>query len=75
LGLLGIVATVLIIYAGFLWMTAGGDDSKAETARKIIFSAVIGLAIILMAFAITKFVSLSLFKATTNKDYPVSVTN
>ncbi|MFA7314583.1 MAG: hypothetical protein WC025_01465 [Candidatus Magasanikbacteria bacterium] len=71
LGLLGIVATVLIIYAGFLWMTAGGEDAKAEKARKIIFAAVIGLAIILLAFAITKYVSTNLFKATTGNDYPV----
>jgi len=64
LGLLGIVATVLIIYAGFLWMTAGGDENKAGTARKIIFAAVIGLVIILMAFAITKYVAENLYNAT-----------
>ncbi|EKE07510.1 MAG: hypothetical protein ACD_18C00064G0009 [uncultured bacterium] len=64
LGLLGIVATVLIIYAGFLWMTAGGDEGKAESARKIISAAVIGLVIILMAYSITRYVAINLYDAT-----------
>ena len=33
LGLLGTVALVLILYAGFMWMTAGGDDEKAGSAK------------------------------------------
>ena len=70
LGLLGIIATMLIIYAGFLWMTGGGDQTKVDKARKIIFSAIIGLVIILMAFAITRYVSTSLFEATTGNIYP-----
>ncbi|MFA4871486.1 MAG: LamG-like jellyroll fold domain-containing protein [Patescibacteria group bacterium] len=56
LGFLGLVAVILIIYAGFLWMTAGGDEKKIETAKKIILGAVIGLIIILSAFAIVSFV-------------------
>ncbi|MFA6427206.1 MAG: pilin [Candidatus Magasanikbacteria bacterium] len=64
LGLLGIIATVLIIYAGFLWMTAGGNEEKAGEARKIIFAAVIGIVIILMAFAISNFVLENLMDAT-----------
>ncbi|OIO18945.1 MAG: hypothetical protein COY69_02045 [Candidatus Magasanikbacteria bacterium CG_4_10_14_0_8_um_filter_32_14] len=70
LGLLGIIATVLIIYSGFLWMTSGGEQTKVDKARKIIFSAIIGLVIILMAFAITRYVSASLFEATTGNVYP-----
>lgn len=64
LGLLGIVATVLIIYAGFLWMTAGGDDGKVEKARGIIFAAIMGLLIILMAYAITRYITINLYQAT-----------
>ena len=69
LGLLGIIFIVLTLYSGFTWMTAGGNESKAESARKILFSAVIGLVIILSAFTITNFVLKSGYKATTGYDY------
>lgn len=69
LGLLGIVATVLIIYAGFRWMTAGGNEDSVKTARQILFSAVIGLVIILTAYAVTNFVLRELFEATTKMPY------
>ncbi len=55
-GLVGIVMVVLIIYAGFLWMTAGGNDEQIGKAKKIIINATIGLAIMLSAVAIVSFV-------------------
>lgn len=55
LGFLGLVALILIIYAGFLWMTSAGDESKVERAKKIIINAVIGIVIILSSFAITTY--------------------
>ena len=64
LGILGIVALVLIIYAGFLWMTAGGDEEKVARAKKIMAQAVIGLIIILASFAITTFIISKLVEAT-----------
>ncbi len=56
LGLLGIIFLVLIIYAGFLWMTAQGDEEKVKKAKEILQRAVIGLVIIVSAYAITYFV-------------------
>jgi hypothetical protein len=56
LGLLGVVFLLLVLYAGFLWMTAGGDDKQVEKARKMLTNATIGLVIILSAYAITTFV-------------------
>ncbi|MFA5128279.1 MAG: LamG-like jellyroll fold domain-containing protein [Patescibacteria group bacterium] len=64
LGLLGIVALVLILYGGFVWMTAGGDEEKIQKAKKILVNAVIGLIIILSAYAIASFVINTLVKAT-----------
>ncbi len=55
-GVLGIVLTCLVIYAGFLYMTAGGDPAKTTKAKDIIKNAIIGLIIALSAFAITQFV-------------------
>lgn len=65
LGLLGIVALVLIIYGGYLWMTAGGNDEQITTAKKFLFNTAIGLAIILSAYAIVSFVISKLTGATT----------
>lgn len=69
LGLLGLIAVILILYAGFTWMTSGGNDEKISQARKTLISAVIGLAIILSAYAITNFVVSSLYEATTGGVY------
>lgn len=65
LGFLGILAVVLILYAGFKWMTAGGNEENAAAAKKIMTAAVIGLLIILSALAITIFVANQLIRATT----------
>jgi len=56
LGLLAFVAVVMIIIGGFWWMTAGGNDEKVGKAKNMIQAAVIGLVIILLAWAITIFV-------------------
>jgi predicted permease len=56
LGFMGIILLCIILWAGFLWMTAGGDSKKTETATALIKNAVIGLIIIVAAFAISNFV-------------------
>ncbi len=66
LGLLGIVAVVLILYGGFIWMTAGGDEERISQAKKILINAIIGLAIILSSYAIASFVISKLVGATSN---------
>ena len=68
LSLLGIIALLIILYAGFMWMTAGGNEEKIGTARQTLWAAVIGLAIILSAYAITNFVFRSLYQATTGAE-------
>lgn len=64
LGFLGIILLGYFLYAGFLWMTSGGSDDKAEEARTMIKNAVIGLIIIVSAFAISNFVLGSLVNVT-----------
>jgi Zn-dependent protease with chaperone function len=64
LGLLGIVAVVIVLSGGFKWMVAGGDEGKVDEAKKLITAGVIGLAIILSAYAIAQFVITSLIEAT-----------
>src|SRR3989344_9681189 len=60
MGLLGIVAVVIILLGGFKWMTAAGNEEKVDKAKKMIFAGIIGLAIILSAYAISRFVIESL---------------
>ena len=64
LGILGIVAVVIVLWGGVMWMTAGGSEDKVGKAKKILFSGIIGLVIILSAFALTQFVVNQLIGAT-----------
>lgn len=64
LGFLGIIAVLIILYGGFLWMTAAGNDDKIGKAKKMIAAGVIGLIIILMAFGLAQFIINALYNAT-----------
>jgi len=64
LGFLGVIFVILIIYAGFLWMTAGGNEEKIKKAKGLITNATIGLLIVLAAYTITHFVIKYIFEAT-----------
>lgn len=65
LGFLGIVAVVIILAGGFLWMTAGGGEEKVGKAKKLLIAGIIGLVIILSAYAIAAYVIGSLKGAIT----------
>jgi heme/copper-type cytochrome/quinol oxidase subunit 2 len=64
LGFLGIIAVVIVLLGGFKYMVAGGNEEKTTEAKKLIVSGIIGLAIILSAWAITSFVITRLVTAT-----------
>jgi hypothetical protein len=64
LGFLGIIAVVIVLLGGFKYMVAGGNEEKTSEAKKLIVSGIIGLAIILSAWAITSFVITRLVTAT-----------
>lgn len=56
LAFLGVVAVVVIIIGGFMWMTAAGNEEKVGKAKKVIIQGLIGLVIVLLAYAISAFV-------------------
>ncbi len=56
LGFLGILAVLIVLWAGFLWMTATGNEDQIAKAKGILIAGVIGLLIIMSAYAITTFV-------------------
>ncbi|MCX6745533.1 MAG: hypothetical protein NTX00_00775 [Candidatus Parcubacteria bacterium] len=57
LGLLGIIFIVIIIYAGFLYITSQGTPETIKKAKSTIFYALIGLIIILTSYALASFVT------------------
>lgn len=64
LGFLGIIAVIIIILGGFKWMVSGGQEDRADEAKRMIGSGILGLVLILAAFGIAQFVLGSLFSAT-----------
>lgn len=53
LGLVGLFAFVMAVYAGTLWMTAAGDSDKIDKAKDILRAVVIGAAILVSAYSIS----------------------
>ncbi|MCL5795056.1 MAG: hypothetical protein M1338_01735 [Patescibacteria group bacterium] len=64
MGFLGIIAIIIILWGGFKWMTAGGNEEKVGEAKKIITAGIIGLIIIFISYAIATFVISQLITAT-----------
>jgi hypothetical protein len=73
LGFLGLIFLLLTLYAGFMWMTSAGNEDRVETAKKILWGAIIGIGIVLFAYAITEFVVTNLYEASTNKPYTTPI--
>lgn len=53
LSFLGVLFLMLTVYGGYLWMTSAGNEDQVMKGKKIIVSAVIGLVIIVAAYAVT----------------------
>jgi len=53
LSFLGVIFTIIIIYAGFKWMMAEGNTESVTQAKSLLKNAVIGLIIVLAAYAIS----------------------
>ncbi|MBI4407324.1 MAG: hypothetical protein HY565_02375 [Candidatus Kerfeldbacteria bacterium] len=56
LSLLAAVCVGLLLYAGFLWVWARGNQEEVTKAKDIIQGTIIGLVIVLAALGITQFV-------------------
>lgn len=65
LSFVGIIFLSLMVYAGYLWMTARGETEQVEKAKKIIIQSVVGLAITVGAYSITAFVVPAVLERTT----------
>lgn len=56
LSFLGVIFLILMVYGGYMWMTAAGNEEKAKKARALIQAAVLGLIVVVGAYAMTIFV-------------------
>jgi amino acid transporter len=65
LGFLGLIAVIIILVGGFKWMTAMGNEDTVDKAKDLIKAGVIGLVIVLAAYAIATFVINTIVTATT----------
>lgn len=65
LGFMGIIFLVLIIIAGFKYMTSSGNEEKVKEAVSQIKTGVIGLIIIVTAYAITDYITSCVLDITT----------
>lgn len=74
LTVVGIAVFVRILYAGFLWLTAAGNASKAGDAKNKIQSAVIGAILLFAAYLILYIINPDLVKNTFNFNIPKSET-
>lgn len=54
--IIGIVFMMLIVYGGFLRMTATGEEEKVKKSTKVITGAIIGLAVVIFSYSISTFV-------------------
>lgn len=71
LSLSGTIFLALTVYAGFLWMTASGNEEQVTKATGIIKMATIGLIITLAAFSITAFVIAKVGSSTQSAPPPI----
>ena len=56
LGFFGLTAVIMIIYGGFTYLTAGGNEEKVESAKDTLRRAVVGMVIVMLSYAIVTFV-------------------
>ena len=59
----GAVAVFIIVLAGYSYVTAVGDPAKIAKAKNAIMYAIVGIVVILIAFAITQFVIVKMASA------------
>lgn len=52
----GVIFMALMVYAGYLWMTARGDENKIDKAQSMIRGAIVGMIITVGAYSITNFI-------------------
>lgn len=56
MGIMGTIALVVLVSAGVMWMTTGGNSSKEEQAKDMMLWGAMGVIVILSSYIIVQFV-------------------
>jgi len=56
LGFVGVILLIIVMYAGVSWMTAAGKTENVDSAKKMMISAMVGMAATLLAYQVTQFI-------------------
>lgn len=64
LSFVGVAFLILMIYGGILWMTSQGNDTQIKKAKGILINGIIGLIIVVLAYAITAYIGNTLTGST-----------
>jgi hypothetical protein len=51
-----VIATIIVLWAAFLFMTSGGNEARVTMARKTLWYAIIGMAVLLLAKGVTSII-------------------
>ncbi|MBX4186747.1 MAG: hypothetical protein KW802_00590 [Candidatus Doudnabacteria bacterium] len=57
LAVAGLIAVLFLIIGGFRYITSAGNEETAESAKKIIINAIIGVVVIILSFVIVRVIS------------------
>ncbi len=68
---LGIIFVALIISAGYIWMTAAGNEERVGKAKHQLKTAIIGFVIVSLAYVITVFVTSMLLKEALEQSFVI----
>ena len=63
LGLLGVLCLCLAVYAGFLWMTARGNEQEIKKAKDILAGTAVGMLVVLSSYGVMSYVFNSVINA------------
>ncbi|MEK7629304.1 MAG: TrbC/VirB2 family protein [Patescibacteria group bacterium] len=55
IGIVAIVAVVMIVWAGYLYITAGMDEKNVEKAKKMLLYGIIGIVVVILSYSIVSF--------------------
>ena len=72
LSYIGVLLLCYLLYAGFLWMTAGGDSKKVDQAKLMIKNAIIGMIIIGIAYTASSFIMTTIGSAIDGSNVPAA---
>lgn len=48
--IIGVLAVLIFVYAGYLYLTAGGDETKINTEKNVVLYAVVGVVVSVLGF-------------------------